>query len=92
MPVQTTSVQPSCSPNLSKKNENKDPANKDIVKKASVLPRVSRLPVPVKNLRLQTPFDFSQSHCNWEEKPLTVSNVFLLLFIDFFYFSSDFFP
>lgn len=83
MPMQTVSVKPS---HLSKQNENKDPANTETVKKASLLPRVSRLPVPVKNLRLQTPSDFTQSHCKWEEKPLTVS-VFCCIFSCFnFYF------
>lgn len=84
MPMQTTSVKPSCAPHPSKRNENKDPANTEIVQKASVLPRVSRLPVPVKNLHLHTPSDFTQSHCKWEEKPLTVSNAFSPTFISFF--------
>lgn len=82
--MQTTSVKPSCAPHPSKRNENKDPANTEIVQKASVLPRVSRLPVPVKNLRLHTPSDFTQSHCKWEDKPLTVSNAFSSTFIYFF--------
>ncbi|KAM9350956.1 uncharacterized protein troap, partial [Symphorus nematophorus] len=39
-------------------------------RKAPVRPGVSRLPVLAKSLHLQTPSDFSQSHCTWEEKPL----------------------
>lgn len=77
----TTSVKPS---NSLKQNENKDPTNTETTKKASMLPRVSRLPVPVKNLRLQTPLDFTQSHSKWEENPLTVSYAFLP-FISFFF-------
>lgn len=80
MPMQTASVKPS---HPLKQNENKNPANAETVKKASLLPRGSRLPVPVKNLRLQTPSDFTQSHCKWEEKPLTVSNAFSPVLISF---------
>ncbi|XP_028265324.1 uncharacterized protein troap isoform X2 [Parambassis ranga] len=54
-------------PHLSKKDiENKDP------KEGSLRACVSRIPVMAKSLRLQTPSDFSQSHCRWEEKPLAV--------------------
>lgn len=85
MPMQTASLKPS---HLSKQNENKDPAKAETVKKASLLPPVSRLPVPVKNLRLPTPSDFTQSHCKWEEKPLTVSNAFppVLIYFSFAFF------
>ncbi|XP_068996913.1 uncharacterized protein troap [Embiotoca jacksoni] len=54
----------------SKDSENKHPGSLEIGRKATVRPGVSRLPVPIKSLRLQTPCDFSQSHCKWEEKPL----------------------
>ncbi|XP_076597786.1 uncharacterized protein troap isoform X2 [Chaetodon auriga] len=50
--------------------ENKHPGKSDMGMKAAVRPGVSRLPVLAKSLRLQTPSDFSQSHCRWEEKPL----------------------
>ncbi|XP_070825257.1 uncharacterized protein troap [Chaetodon trifascialis] len=50
--------------------ENKHPGKPDMGRKAAVRPGVSRLPVLAKSLRLQTPSDFSQSHCRWEEKPL----------------------
>ncbi|XP_070696215.1 nucleolar and coiled-body phosphoprotein 1 [Pempheris klunzingeri] len=50
--------------------ENQDPGNSDTGRKAPVRPGVSRLPVLAKSLRLQTPSDFTQSHCRWEEKPL----------------------
>lgn len=53
--------------------ENQDPGNLEMGRKAPVRPGVSRLPVLAKCLRLQTPSDFTQSHCRWEEKPLTVS-------------------
>lgn len=75
------SVKPSSAPHHSKQNENRDPANSETGKKAPVRPGVSRLPVPVKNLRLHTPSEFSQSHCKWEEKPLTVSNPFVSYFL-----------
>ncbi|KAM6929447.1 uncharacterized protein troap isoform 2-T2 [Lycodopsis pacificus] len=58
-------------PHLSNKNiENQDPGISEIGRKAPVRPGVSRLPVLAKSLRLQTPSDFSQTHCRWEEKPL----------------------
>ncbi|XP_071332188.1 ras guanine nucleotide exchange factor R isoform X2 [Trachinotus anak] len=58
-------------PHLSKQeSENKDPGISEMGKKAPVRPGVSRLPVLAKSHRLQTPSDFSQSHCRWEEKPL----------------------
>ncbi|KAF3696829.1 hypothetical protein EXN66_Car012507 [Channa argus] len=59
-------------PPLSKKDaENKDPGNSEITRKAPGRPIVSRLPVLAKSIHLQTPSGFSQSHCRWEEKPLT---------------------
>ncbi|XP_074498630.1 uncharacterized protein troap [Sebastes fasciatus] len=58
-------------PHLSNQNiENRDPGSSELGRKAPVRPGVSRLPVLAKSLRLQTPSDFSQSHCRWEEKPL----------------------
>uniref|UniRef100_A0A3Q1J535 Uncharacterized protein n=1 Tax=Anabas testudineus TaxID=64144 RepID=A0A3Q1J535_ANATE len=58
-------------PHPSKKDsENQDPRVSEIGKKTSLRPGVSRLPVLAKSLHLQTPSDFSQSHCRWEEKPL----------------------
>ncbi|KAM7404656.1 hypothetical protein PAMP_011983 [Pampus punctatissimus] len=50
--------------------ENRDPGSSEIGRKAPVRPGVSRLPVLAKPLRLQTPSDFTQSHCRWEDKPL----------------------
>ncbi|XP_042266329.1 uncharacterized protein LOC121896470 isoform X2 [Thunnus maccoyii] len=50
--------------------ENQDPGNSEVGKKAPVRLGVSRLPVLAKSLRLQTPSDFTQSHCGWEDKPL----------------------
>ncbi|XP_019944276.2 uncharacterized protein troap isoform X2 [Paralichthys olivaceus] len=62
---------PVSAPHLSKQdNENKDPGRSDTGRKAAVRPAVSRLPVLAKSLHLQTPIDFRQSHCRWEEKPL----------------------
>ncbi|XP_054465668.1 uncharacterized protein troap isoform X3 [Anoplopoma fimbria] len=56
---------------LSNQNiENQDPGISEMCRKAPQRPGVSRLPVLAKSLRLQTPSDFSQSHCRWEEKPL----------------------
>ncbi|XP_040007652.1 uncharacterized protein LOC120803346 isoform X3 [Xiphias gladius] len=56
---------------LSKQDsENKDPGSSEMGRKAPVRPGVSRLPVLAKSLRLQTPSDFSQTHCRWEEKSL----------------------
>uniref|UniRef100_A0A3Q4HCN6 Uncharacterized protein n=1 Tax=Neolamprologus brichardi TaxID=32507 RepID=A0A3Q4HCN6_NEOBR len=56
---------------LSNKNiENKDPGSSATGKKAPLRAGISRLPVLAKSLHLQTPSDFSQSHCRWEEKPL----------------------
>ncbi|XP_026187164.1 uncharacterized protein troap [Mastacembelus armatus] len=52
-------------------SENKDPGKAEMARKPPVRPGVSRLPVLAKSLELQTPSDFSQSHCRWEEKPLT---------------------
>ncbi|KAK2851342.1 hypothetical protein Q5P01_007618 [Channa striata] len=58
-------------PHLSKKDaENQDPGSAEMTRKTPVQPGVSRLPVLAKSLRLQTPSDFSESHCRWEEKPL----------------------
>ncbi|KAL7398265.1 hypothetical protein ABVT39_007019 [Epinephelus coioides] len=58
-------------PPLSNQNiENQDPGNSEMGRKAPVRPGMSRLPVLAKSLHLQTPSDFSQSHCRWEEKPL----------------------
>ncbi|XP_040913930.1 uncharacterized protein LOC121194866 isoform X3 [Toxotes jaculatrix] len=71
MPVDTKASKLVSSPHLSKKDsENKDPGSSEMGRKAAVRPGVSRLPVLAKSLRLQTPCDFSQSHCRWEEKPL----------------------
>ncbi|XP_044208796.1 uncharacterized protein LOC122983106 isoform X2 [Thunnus albacares] len=50
--------------------ENQDPGSSEVGKRAPVRPGVSRLPVLAKSLRLQTPSDFTQSHCGWEDKPL----------------------
>uniref|UniRef100_UPI0037E8D6AE uncharacterized protein troap n=1 Tax=Semicossyphus pulcher TaxID=241346 RepID=UPI0037E8D6AE len=50
--------------------ENQDPGSSQMGRKAPVRPGISRLPVLAKSLHLQTPSDFSQSHCRWEEKPL----------------------
>ncbi|KAM8755670.1 uncharacterized protein troap isoform 1-T1 [Acanthopagrus schlegelii] len=50
--------------------ENKDPEKSEVSRKAPVRSGGSRLPVLAKSLPLQTPSDFSQSHCRWEEKPL----------------------
>lgn len=61
-------LNPTPAPHLSKKDiENKAP------KEGSFRACVSRIPVMAKSLRLQTPSEFSQSHCRWEEKPLAVS-------------------
>ncbi|KAI3357397.1 hypothetical protein L3Q82_015830 [Scortum barcoo] len=58
-------------PHLSNNDtENQDPGHSETGKKVPVRPGVSRLPVLAKSLHLQTPSDFSQSHCRWEEKPL----------------------
>lgn len=57
-------------------DENKDPQKSAMGRKAPVRPGISRLPVLAKSLHLQTPSDFSQSHCKWEEKPLAVSVAF----------------
>lgn len=89
MPMQPMSVKPSSAPHHSKQNENRDPANSETGKKAPVRPGLSRLPVPVKNLRLHTPSEFSQSHCEWEEKPLTVSNAFVSCFKKKYYCTDD---
>ncbi|XP_055366269.1 uncharacterized protein troap isoform X2 [Betta splendens] len=51
-------------------SENQDPGNSKMVIKAPQRPGVSRLPVLAKSLHLQTPSNFSQSHCRWEDKPL----------------------
>ncbi|XP_029995691.1 uncharacterized protein troap [Sphaeramia orbicularis] len=51
--------------------ENHDPRSSEKSRKAPVRPTVSRLPVLVKSLHLQTPSEFTQSHHRWEEKPLT---------------------
>ncbi|XP_058497874.1 uncharacterized protein troap isoform X2 [Solea solea] len=58
-------------PHLSKQDgENKDPGSSELSRKAPARAGISRLPVLAKSLHLQTPFDFSQSHSRWEEKPL----------------------
>ncbi|XP_030277705.1 uncharacterized protein troap isoform X2 [Sparus aurata] len=58
-------------PHLSNQDtENKDPEKSEVSRKAPVRPGGSRLPVLAKSLPLQTPSNFSQSHCRWEEKPL----------------------
>ncbi|CAI5647403.1 unnamed protein product [Oreochromis niloticus] len=62
---------PMSASHLSNKDiENKDPVSSAIGKKAPLRAGISRLPVLAKSLHLQTPSDFSQSHCRWEEKPL----------------------
>uniref|UniRef100_A0A668W1Y8 Uncharacterized protein n=1 Tax=Oreochromis aureus TaxID=47969 RepID=A0A668W1Y8_OREAU len=62
---------PMSASHLSNKDiENKDPGSSAIGKKAPLRAGISRLPVLAKSLHLQTPSDFSQSHCKWEEKPL----------------------
>uniref|UniRef100_A0A669CAY1 Uncharacterized LOC100701375 n=1 Tax=Oreochromis niloticus TaxID=8128 RepID=A0A669CAY1_ORENI len=62
---------PMSASHLSNKDiENKDPVSSAISKKAPLRAGISRLPVLAKSLHLQTPSDFSQSHCRWEEKPL----------------------
>ncbi|XP_074537737.1 uncharacterized protein troap [Halichoeres trimaculatus] len=71
MPSQSKPYKPQPTPHIPDKNiENKDPENAQIGRKPPVRPGVSRLPVLAKSLHLQTPSDFSQSHCRWEEKPL----------------------
>ncbi|XP_068454086.1 uncharacterized protein troap isoform X2 [Clinocottus analis] len=58
-------------PHFSNQNiQNQDPGFSEIGKKVPVRTGVSRLPVLAKSLHLQTPSDFSQSHCSWEDKPL----------------------
>lgn len=54
----------------SEDGENKDPKTK----KAPGRPGVSRLPVLAKTVCLQTPSNFSQTHCKWEDKSLAVSD------------------
>uniref|UniRef100_A0A3B4H1V5 Uncharacterized protein n=1 Tax=Pundamilia nyererei TaxID=303518 RepID=A0A3B4H1V5_9CICH len=62
---------PMSASHLSNKDiENKDPGSSATGKKAPLQAGISRLPVLAKSLHLQTPSDFSQSHCRWEEKPL----------------------
>ncbi|XP_034392831.1 uncharacterized protein troap isoform X2 [Cyclopterus lumpus] len=59
-------------PHLSNQNiEIQDPGISETGRKAPVQPGVSRLPVLARSLRFQTPSDFSQSHCRWEEKLLS---------------------
>ncbi|XP_034550663.1 uncharacterized protein troap [Notolabrus celidotus] len=71
MPAQKKPCKPKSAPHLPDHNtENQDPENSQKGKKTPVRPGGSRLPVLAKSLRLQTPSDFSQSHCRWEEKPL----------------------
>ncbi|XP_042347943.1 uncharacterized protein LOC121947104 isoform X2 [Plectropomus leopardus] len=71
MPAHPKPFKPLSAPHLANQNiENQDPGNVEIVRKAPVRLGVSRLPVLAKSLHLQTPSDFSQSHCRWEEKPL----------------------
>lgn len=74
--------------------ENKDPEKSEVSRKAPVRSGGSRLPVLAKSLPLQTPSDFSQSHCRWEEKPLAVSasfpsqrNILCFSLIKLFFFS-----
>lgn len=76
IPANPKSSKPLSAPHHSYQNENKNPGNSEMGRKAPVRPGVSRLPVLAKSLRLQTPSDFSQSHCKWEEKPLVVSAAF----------------
>ncbi|XP_034028201.1 uncharacterized protein LOC117512296 [Thalassophryne amazonica] len=72
MPTDTKPSKQESGPNLTSHNvENLDPKSSEVVRKAPVRPGMSRLPVLAKSLHLQTPSDFSQSHCRWEEKPLT---------------------
>ncbi|XP_035761579.1 uncharacterized protein LOC102779427 isoform X2 [Neolamprologus brichardi] len=67
----TKPSKPMSASHLSNKNiENKDPGSSATGKKAPLRAGISRLPVLAKSLHLQTPSDFSQSHCRWEEKPL----------------------
>lgn len=77
MPRQPKSSKPFSVPHHSNQDENKDPGNSEMGRKAPLRPGVSRLPVLAKSLRLQTPSNFKQSHCKWEEKPLPVSAYFL---------------
>ncbi len=74
MPAHTKPSKLLSAPLLSDRDiENRDPGVSETGRKAPVRPGVSRLPVLAKSLRLQTPSDFTQSHCRWEEKPLAVS-------------------
>ncbi|XP_031701173.1 uncharacterized protein troap [Anarrhichthys ocellatus] len=71
VPAHPKPSKPLSAPHLSNKNiENQDPGISEIGRKAPVRLGVSRLPVLAKSLRLQTPSDFIQTHCRWEEKPL----------------------
>lgn len=77
---------PMSASHLSNKDiENKDPGSSATGKKAPLQAGISRLPVLAKSLHLQTPSDFSQSHCRWEEKPLAVSISFWSCRFPYFY-------
>lgn len=77
MPVHPKSSKLLSAPHLPDQDiENQDPGSSEMGRKAPERPGVSRLPVLAKSLRLQTPSDFTQSHCRWEEKPLAVSASF----------------
>lgn len=77
---------PMSASHLSNKDiENKDPGSSATGKKAPLQAGISRLPVLAKSLHLQTPSDFSQSHCRWEEKPLAVSISFWSCSFPYFY-------
>ncbi|KAG7520025.1 hypothetical protein JOB18_021166 [Solea senegalensis] len=71
IPADAKSSKLMSAPHLSKQDgENKDPGSSEMSRKAPARAGISRLPVLAKSLHLQTPSDFSQSHCRWEEKPL----------------------
>ncbi|XP_072304721.1 uncharacterized protein [Eucyclogobius newberryi] len=50
--------------------QNQDPGRSGQIRPPHSCPAVSRLPVLAKSLHLQTPNEFTQSHCKWEDKPL----------------------
>ena len=78
MPADPKLSKPVSASHLSKQDsENKDPGSSEKGTKTPVRPGVSRLPVLAKSISLQTPCDFNQSHCRWEEKSLAVSASFL---------------
>ncbi|XP_029362768.1 uncharacterized protein troap isoform X2 [Echeneis naucrates] len=71
MPADSKASKHMSEPHLSKqKSENTHPGISEMGRKPPVRPGMSRLPVLAKTLHLQTPSNFSQSHCRWEEKPL----------------------